>query len=147
MTVAAAAVRAGTLLSLASLALTVDNLRRLRVPLEGARPGPEPLAVLLPVRDEVDVVEDCVTHLLAAVRRWPGPARLVVLDDGSTDGTSAVLADLARTHDTLEVVTGAAPPPGWLGKPWACQQLAEAVGAVGAAGPARPGCWSSSTPT
>ena len=53
MTYAARAVRAGTVLSLASLALTVDNLRRLRVPLETARPTPESLAVLLPVRDEV----------------------------------------------------------------------------------------------
>ncbi|WP_445255579.1 glycosyltransferase [Nocardioides aurantiacus] len=139
MTVAATAVRAGTLLSLASLALTVDNLRRLRVPLEVARPDPEPLAVLLPVRDEVDIVEHCVTHLLAAARRWPGPVRVVVLDDGSTDGTSAVLADLARTREALEVVTGAAPPPGWLGKPWACQQLAEAVRAPGGSGTDAPG--------
>ncbi|KQT94678.1 glycosyl transferase [Marmoricola sp. Leaf446] len=120
-----ALVRTGTVLSLASLALTVDNLRRLRVPLETAGPSPEALAVLLPVRDEVAVVERCVAHLLAAARRWPGPARVVVLDDGSTDGTAEVLARLARTHDGLEVLTGSPPPPGWLGKPWACHQLAE----------------------
>ncbi len=125
MTYAARAVRLGTVLSLASLALTTDNLRRLRVPLETARPAPESLAVLLPVRDEVEVVGQCVEHLVAAVRRWPGPVRLVVLDDCSTDGTGAVLADLARVHDVLEVVTGTPPPPGWLGKPWACHQLAE----------------------
>lgn len=117
-------VRVGSLLSLASLALTLDNLRRLRVPVETAQPAPEPLAVLLPVRDEVAVVERCVQHLLAAVRRWPGPVRLLVLDDGSTDGTTEVLARLAAEHPELEVIAGDPPPPGWLGKPWACHQLA-----------------------
>lgn len=123
-------VQVGTTLSLGSLVLTLDNLRRLRVPLETARPAPEPLAVLLPVRDEVAVVERCVQHLLAAVRRWPGPVRLLVLDDGSTDGTTEVLARLAEDHDELEVLVGDPPPPGWLGKPWACHQLAEHAAAT-----------------
>ena len=123
----------GTTLSVASLVLTVDNLRRLRVPLETALPAPEPLAVLLPVRDEARHVAACVEHLLAAVRRWPGPARLVVLDDGSTDGTGPILAGLAAGHPGLEVVTGSPPPPGWLGKPWACHQLAEHATHPGAA--------------
>lgn len=118
-----AAVRAGTALALGSLALTLDNLRRVRVPDPAAVPAPERLAVLLPVRDEVADVEACVRHLVAAAARWPGEARVVVLDDGSTDGTSQVLARLAG----VEVVAGRPAPPGWLGKPWACAQLADAA--------------------
>ncbi|SDS01077.1 Glycosyltransferase like family 2 [Nocardioides scoriae] len=125
---ATALVRGGTGLALASLALTLVNLARLRVPAPATVPGAatpaEPLVVLLPVRDEVDVVEDCVDHLVAAIRRWPGPARLLVLDDGSTDGTAAALDVLAQRHDLVEVLLGSPPPPGWLGKPWACRQLA-----------------------
>ncbi|MCW2813875.1 MAG: crtQ, partial [Nocardioides sp.] len=113
----------GTGLALGSLALTLDNLRRVRVPDPDAVPRPERLAVLLPVRDEVDAVEACVRRLVAAAARWPGPVRVVVLDDGSTDGTTEVLRGLSG----IEVVTGRPAPPGWLGKPWACRQLADAA--------------------
>lgn len=127
-------VTAGTALSVASLALTVDNLRRVRVP-EAERPTdaqPDEVAVLLPVRDEVADVERCVRHLVAAARHWRGRARVVVLDDGSTDGTTEVLARLVRElgggpDGVLGVVAGTPLPPGWLGKSWACQQLADAV--------------------
>jgi len=56
---------------------------------------------------------------------------VIVLDDGSTDGTASVLGELLATLDDprLRVVTGTQePPPGWLGKPWACQRLAEQAG-------------------
>ncbi|MEI5674759.1 MULTISPECIES: glycosyltransferase [unclassified Nocardioides] len=116
-------VRVGSALALASLGLTVDNLRRLRSPDPAAAPAAESLAVLLPVRDEEDDVGPCVAALLRAADRWPGPVRVLVLDDESSDGTAARLADVADAR--LEVLRGTPPPPGWLGKPWACQQLAD----------------------
>ena len=121
------AVRAGSALALASLALTVDNLRRLRRP--AARPDPvaEPVALLLPVRDEERHVEPAVRGLLAAAARWSGPVRVVVLDDGSTDATPAILQRLAAEPGGPEVVAGGPTPRGWLGKPWACHQLAGVV--------------------
>ncbi|WP_220451341.1 glycosyltransferase [Nocardioides dongkuii] len=124
-------VRVGAGLGLASLVLTLDNLRRLRRPDPAAVPAPEALAVLLPVRDEVDDVGLCAATLLAAVDRWPGPARVIVLDDGSTDGTAEVLAALAR-DPRVDVRRGEPTPAGWLGKPWACQQLADAAAESGA---------------
>ncbi|WP_205471806.1 glycosyltransferase family 2 protein [Nocardioides sp. SYSU D00038] len=127
MTRSGVVVRTGTALALASLALTVDNARRVRRPDAGATPRPESLAVLVPVRDEAANVEDCVAAALSALDAWPGPARLLVLDDGSTDGTSALLRHLAARHDRLEVLAGAPTPAGWLGKPWACHQLARAA--------------------
>ncbi|MFB9313964.1 glycosyltransferase [Nocardioides plantarum] len=129
-TVGGAVVATGTGLALASLGLTLDNLRRVRDADPVAVPEPESIAVLVPVRDEVDTVESCLRHVRAAAARWPGPVQVVVLDDGSTDGTTQVLARLA--DDLVTVLPGRPTPPGWLGKPWACQQLARHATGSGA---------------
>ncbi|WP_137810706.1 MULTISPECIES: glycosyltransferase [unclassified Gordonia (in: high G+C Gram-positive bacteria)] len=118
-------VATGTAMSLASLALTLDNARRVRRPGLADIPAPEPLSVLIPMRDEAHNAERCLLAVLEAADRWPGPARIHVLDDGSADGTDAVLARLASMDDRVRVHPGSAPPPGWLGKTWACAQLAE----------------------
>lgn len=112
----------GAALAGASLALTVDNLRRLRVPDPAAAPPRERVAVLVPARDEEDGIAACVRALRAAVDGWPVPAEIVVLDDGSTDATAA----RARAAG-VRVLDGAPTPPGWLAKPWACRQLADAT--------------------
>jgi cellulose synthase/poly-beta-1,6-N-acetylglucosamine synthase-like glycosyltransferase len=75
------------------------------------------VAVLLPLRDEAHRVEPCLRALLAQTH-VPG-LRIVALDDGSTDGTAAIVETMG-----VEVLTGTALPPGWLGKPHACAQLA-----------------------
>ncbi|WP_055476398.1 glycosyltransferase [Gordonia sp. HS-NH1] len=118
-------VAAGTALSLASLALTLDNARRVRRPVPTDILVPEPLSVLVPMRDEVESAERCLLAVVEAADRWPGPIRILVLDDGSVDGTDAVLARLAASDDRIHVHRGTAPPPGWLGKNWACAQLAD----------------------
>jgi hypothetical protein len=95
-------------------------LRRLRA---GASTVDGAVTVLLPLRDEADRVAPCLRALLAQ-RGVPG-LRVLVLDDNSTDGTAALVRELAGDRVTL--LTGAPLPPGWLGKPWACQQLADAA--------------------
>lgn len=112
----------GSALAVASLALTVDNLRRLRVPDPAAAPPRERVAVLVPARDEEEQIGDCVRALREAVDGWPVPAEVLVLDDGSADATAA----RARAAG-VRVLDGAPPPPGWLAKPWACAQLAAAT--------------------
>nr|MDT0662090.1 glycosyltransferase family 2 protein [Micromonospora sp. DSM 115978] len=95
-----------------------------RLPATGP-PGPvdEPVAVLLPLRDEADRVTPCLRALLAQ-RDVPG-LRIVVLDDGSTDGTAEVVRAVAGADPRVTLLTGTPPPPDWLGKPYACQQLAD----------------------
>lgn len=83
------------------------------------------LALVVPARDEAACIEGCVR---AALAQDHAPLRVVVLDDGSTDGTSEILAGLqAEAPDRLVVLSGGdAPlPAGWKGKPWACQRAAE----------------------
>ncbi|MDR7476102.1 MAG: glycosyltransferase [Armatimonadota bacterium] len=82
------------------------------------------VSVLLPARNEETVIGDCICSLLA--QDYPD-FEVLGLDDGSTDGTDAVLAALAREDARLRVLSGRPLPEGWLGKHWACQQLAQAA--------------------
>ncbi|PYC70504.1 glycosyl transferase [Micromonospora arborensis] len=82
----------------------------------------ERVAVLLPLRDEAARVTGCLRALLAQ-RGVPGLS-VVVLDDGSTDGTADVVRAVVGDDPRVTLLTGVAPPPGWLGKPHACWQLA-----------------------
>jgi hypothetical protein len=81
------------------------------------------VAVLLPVRDEAGRVTPCLSALLD--QRGVDNLEIVVLDDGSSDGTADVVRSVAGGR--VRLLTGAPLPAGWLGKPYACQQLADAV--------------------
>ncbi len=117
--------RTGTALAVAGAAHAAWNGRRLRTPPVDPPPVAEPVAVLLPVRDEAHRVEPCLRSLLrqTGVR----DLRVLVLDDGSTDGTAEVVRRVAGADPRVTVLDGAPLPDGWWGKPWACQQLADAA--------------------
>ena len=98
------------------------NARLLRVPTATATTAR--VSVLLPVRDEAARVEPCLRSLLA---QEGVDLELVVLDDGSTDGTADVVRRVADGDPRVRLLTGRPLRAGWLGKPHACQQLAEAA--------------------
>ncbi|MDW5323045.1 glycosyltransferase family 2 protein [Plantactinospora sp. KLBMP9567] len=101
----------------------LNATRWLRRPPPGAARTDQPVAVLLPVRDEATRVGPCLRALLA--QRGVPELEIVVLDDGSTDGTAEVVRAVAAGDPRVRLLGGAPPPPGWLGKPYACQQLAD----------------------
>lgn len=82
------------------------------------------VSVLLPVRDEVDNITEALSSLLA--QEYPD-FEVLVLDDHSTDGTASRLANFAAQNSRLKILPSRPLPDGWLGKHWACQQLAEAA--------------------
>ena len=85
----------------------------------------------MPARDEAAILPVTLPALLA--QDYPGPFSVTLVDDSSSDGTGAVAAALAAgAPRALRVVPGAAPPPGWAGKPWAMAQGLAAAGAGGA---------------
>jgi chlorobactene glucosyltransferase len=73
-----------------------------------ARDEAENLAILLPMLSRID---------------YPG-LEILVLDDGSTDGTAGRVRAGAGP---ARLLPGRPLPPGWLGKNWACAQLARAA--------------------
>lgn len=108
---------------LAQLVIALTNRRWLARLEQPAPPSDLPLvSILVPARDEQVVIERCLRSLLA--QDYPR-FELMVLDDGSSDHTPAILAQLAAAEPRLTVFSGAPLPPGWLGKNWACAQLAE----------------------
>ena len=98
--------------------LALWNLALLRTPARAV--APPPLSVLIPARNEEANIGDAVAAVLASEGVT---LEVIVLDDGSTDGTAAVLAGI--TDPRLRVAAGGALPGGWSGKQHACARLAE----------------------
>jgi chlorobactene glucosyltransferase len=88
-------------------------------------PAPEPLplvSILIPARNEAAVIAKSVQRLLA--QTYPR-FELLLLDDNSTDGTGRIAQQAASTDDRFRLISGQPLPAGWLGKNWACHQLAQ----------------------
>ena len=100
--------------------LTAINLRAYRTPAPAV--SPLPLSVLIPARNEAANIVAAVSAVLASEGVT---LELVVLDDGSTDGTAELLAQVEDPR--LRVLRGCALPPGWSGKQHACAALAAAA--------------------
>lgn len=112
-------------LMLTIAAVNMVSFPRLQLPAcdEPSSP-PCPVSVLIPARDEAATIAATVTALLAQ----PYPRfEVIVLDDHSTDGTAEIAQRAGAGDPRLCVLTGAPLPDGWLGKPWACHQLAQAA--------------------
>lgn len=120
----------------------------------GREPAPWPSVVaVIPARDEAAILPGTLPSLLA--QNYPGEFSVVLVDDGSSDGTAEVAAGLAaegaaalatgvvagpvteeaaghtgsgRGSHRLRVARGSPPPPGWAGKVWAMAQGVAAAG-------------------
>jgi chlorobactene glucosyltransferase len=97
---------------LLGLALRTEEQRRTAPALPPPDPAHPACTVLLPVRDERANVLDCLDTLLAQTAR----PRVRVIDDGSTDGTGALVDGLAAGEPRLERIEAGPLPPGWRGK-------------------------------
>jgi chlorobactene glucosyltransferase len=80
------------------------------------------VSILLPARNEEYHLAACVESLLN--QRYPN-FEVLVLDDHSTDDSPAILRQLKIRYPQLQIIQGEPLGEGWLGKHWACHQLAE----------------------
>lgn len=91
---------------------------------------PPAVTVIVPARNEAGVIHECLRAIRAQTHgaRTDATFRVVVVDDGSEDGTG----DIARAHAEhdphVRVVRTEGPPPGWSGKVHAMHVGVEAAG-------------------
>jgi len=74
------------------------------------------LTVLIPARNEADVIADTLRALAGQGKGL----RIVLVDDGSDDGTAEIAQSVAGVD--VQVVAGQALPSDWSGKLWALEQ-------------------------
>ncbi len=70
---------------------------------------PHSLSVIIPVRNRASVVGRTLQSVAA---QTVPPHELILVDNGSTDGTAAVLRSFAQSHPELHVTVAAEPQPG-----------------------------------
>lgn len=88
-----------------------------RPELPAAAPAQFPeVDIIVPARDEAQFIEAVIASLLA--QDYSGKFRVILVDDGSTDGT----AEHAGRAANLMVIRGEPKPLGWSGKMWALHQ-------------------------
>ena len=100
-----------------SNAWTFPRLRK-----RGAMGGTPRVSVLIPARNEADIIAETVRCLLA--QDYP-EFEVVILDDGSSDGTAWNALAAGGGDRRLRVVSGAPRPRGGAGKPGAGSQLSQ----------------------
>ena len=94
----------------------------------GAGGWPSVVAVI-PARDESAILPQTLPSLLT--QEYPETMSVVLVDDGSSDGTAETAESLGRRTGHaggLRVTVGTPPPAGWAGKVWAMAQGAATAG-------------------
>jgi len=115
--------------SLIGITLTINavfgpflkNLRKKNKELSGVKPK---VSVLVPARNEEKNIENCIRSITSF--DYPN-YEILILDDGSTDNTYNILEKYKPEYKNLKILKGEQKPENWLGKNWACYQLAMAA--------------------
>lgn len=87
-------------------------------------PGSPLASVVVPARNERRNIERCVRSVLSTAY---SPLEVIVVDDGSDDGTGDVARAIARGDERLRVIEAPELPARWFGKQWACATGARAA--------------------
>ncbi|SFU39195.1 Glycosyltransferase like family 2 [Methylobacterium sp. 174MFSha1.1] len=111
-------------LALLPAVLALANLLALRGTPPGAPPPDGLVSILIPARNEAANIRPT---LAAALASTGVPIEVIVADDHSTDGTAAIVEEIAARDPRLRLVAVPPLPPGWTGKNHACHVLGEAA--------------------
>jgi 4-hydroxybenzoate polyprenyltransferase/glycosyltransferase involved in cell wall biosynthesis len=107
---------------LATLVHAVVNERSMRR--AASRPAHWPsVTIVVPVRNEAATIERCLESIRA--QQYDGEWEVIVVDDGSEDGTAAIVSRALRPRERL-LQPGPA-PSSWTGKCWASDHGARAA--------------------
>jgi len=94
--------------------------------LRPAKPGlvDSKIAILIPARDEENNIKNLLSDL--SDQSLLSDYTVTVLDDNSTDLTAETVRSYVNQYDKFEILEGKPLPSEWLGKNYACHQLAVA---------------------
>ena len=95
---------------------TAPVLKRVAQPLDNR----SFVSVLIPARNEEMNIEKCIKGILVQDYQ---DKEIIVLDDNSTDSTYNLVSSFGTSN--VKVLIGKDLPSDWLGKNWACHQLAQ----------------------
>lgn len=110
--------------ALVPASLFLSNLRAYREPASSVKARLPAVSILIPARNEAHAIADAVAHVLASRGI---DFEVVVMDDGSTDGTDRIVQTLAQADLRLRLERAPGLPAGWNGKQHACWSLAHAA--------------------
>ncbi|NEQ97061.1 MAG: glycosyltransferase [Cyanothece sp. SIO2G6] len=74
------------------------------------------VSVVVPTLNEAHRIGPCLTGL---TQQGPEVHEILVVDSRSTDGTQALVAEMAQQDSRIHLITDAPLPTGWVGRPWA----------------------------
>jgi hypothetical protein len=110
-------------LALAAMPAAVGLVNLLLLPrAQGVPPPGTRVSILIPARDEAGNIEAC---LRAALASQGVEVEVLVMDDGSRDGTPGIVRRLAAGDARVRLLSAPPLPPGWTGKVHACARLPE----------------------
>ncbi|MBN4927929.1 glycosyltransferase [Hoyosella rhizosphaerae] len=105
---------------------TVATPRLPTVPIRGSRRRHDRIAICVPARNEEESLPRLISDLKG--QRAQLDLRVIILDDNSTDATLATAKRAVGSDPRFKVLSGTGnPPPGWVGKQYACHRLAAHV--------------------
>lgn len=96
---------------------TAPLIRNIQVPPKSSRK----ISILIPARNEEQNISVCLDAILIQSYQ---DYEVIVLDDDSNDNTYKIAEEYSKKENRIKVVKGKSLPIGWLGKNWACFQLA-----------------------
>lgn len=80
------------------------------------------VSMLVPARNEEKNIKKVIESLQN--QKYPN-FEIIILDDNSSDKTYEIAKSYANNDDRIKVIKGTELPNNWLGKNWACKQLAD----------------------
>ncbi|MEH7302573.1 glycosyltransferase [Neobacillus drentensis] len=101
------------------------NLQQLPKPVKGNdQLDKQTFSILIPARNEAERIGACLESISNQTIR---PVEVLVLDDHSTDETKFVVGQWCKKNPTIRLMKGSDLKEGWIGKSFACHQLAKSA--------------------
>ena len=100
--------------------IVFKNIKNFNLPAR-FKDSPPLISILIPARNEESNISKL---LLSLIKQDYENLEILVLDDNSIDSTAAIVQRMALKDNRIKLIDGARLEEGWLGKSWACHQLA-----------------------